>query len=111
MRVFRICFINQGKVYEIYARRVRQGDLYGFVEAHEILFEDSSSVLVDPSSERLKAEFKGVERTLIPIHSVIRIDEVEREGPGKIHDLPERSNITPFPALAFPAPREPGPKS
>jgi hypothetical protein len=111
MRVFRICFINQGKVYEIYARRVRQGDLYGFVEAHEILFEDSSSVLVDPSSERLKAEFKGVERTLIPIHSVIRIDEVEREGPGKIHDLPDRSNITSFPGLAFPAPREPGPKS
>ena len=62
MRVFRICFINQGKVYEIYARRVRQGDLYGFVEAHEILFEDTGSVLVDPSSERLKAEFKGVER-------------------------------------------------
>jgi len=111
MRVFRISFINQGKVYEIYARRVRQGDLYGFVEAQEILFEDSSSVLVDPSSERLKAEFKGVERTLIPIHSVIRIDEVEREGPGKIHDLPERSNITPFPGLAFPAPREQGPKS
>jgi hypothetical protein len=111
MRVFRICFINQGKVYEIYARRVRQGDLYGFVEAQEILFENSSSVLVDPSSERLKAEFKGVERTLIPIHSVIRIDEVEREGPGKIHDLPERSNITPFPGLAFPPPREPGPKS
>jgi len=111
MRVFRICFINQGKVYEIYARRVRQGDLYGFVEVQEILFEDSSSVLVDPSSERLKAEFKGVERTLIPIHSVIRIDDVEREGPGKIHDLPERSNVTPFPGLAFPAPREPGPKS
>jgi hypothetical protein len=111
MRVFRICFINQAKVYEIFARRVRQGDLYGFVEVQEILFEDSSSVLVDPASERLKAEFKGVERTLIPIHSVIRIDEVEREGPGKIHDLPERSNVTPFPGLAFPAPREPGPKS
>ena len=39
MRVLRISFITQGKVYEIYARRVRQGDLYGFVEVQEILFE------------------------------------------------------------------------
>ncbi len=37
MRVFRVAFVNQGKVYEIYARRVRQGEFYGFVEAADLL--------------------------------------------------------------------------
>jgi hypothetical protein len=107
MRVFRVAFVNQGKVYEVYARRVRQGDINGFVELLELLFEDPSSVLLDPSTERLKAEFRGVERTLVPFHSVIRIDEVERQGPAKILDLPERSNVTAFPGAAYSPPREP----
>ena len=107
MRVFRICFVNQGKVYEVYAKRVQQGDLYGFVEIQDLLFEDSSKVLVDPSTERLKTEFKGVNRTMIPIHAVIRIDEVEKEGQGKIHELGDKSNVTPFPSPFY----SPGPES
>jgi hypothetical protein len=101
MRVFRISFLNQGKVYEIYAKQVQQGELYGFVEVHGLLFEDSSKVLVDPSTERLKTEFKGVDRTMIPIHAVIRIDEVEKEGQGKIHEIGDKSNITPFPSPLY----------
>lgn len=97
MRVFRIAFLNQGKVYEVYAKRVQPGELYGFVEIADLLFEESSTLLVDPSTERLKTEFKGVGRTLVPIHAVIRIDEVEKEGQSKIHDLGDKSNITPFP--------------
>ena len=101
MRVFRINFLNQGKVYEVYAKRVQQGELYGFVELQELLFEDSSSVLVDPSTERLRSAFKGVSRTIIPIHAVIRIDEVEKEGQGKIHDLGDKSNVTMFPTALY----------
>ncbi len=107
MRVFRISFLNQGKVYEIYAKRVQQGELYGFVEIQELLFEESSTVLVDPSTERLKTEFKGVNRTIVPIHAVIRIDEVEKEGQGKIHDIGDKSNITHFPSPLY----SPGPDS
>jgi hypothetical protein len=32
---------------------------------------------VDPSEERLRHEFEGVQRFHVPLHSVIRIDEVE----------------------------------
>lgn len=98
MRVFRITFLNQGKVYEIYAKRIQQGELYGFVEIQELLFEGSSKLLLDPSTERLKTEFKGVRRTIIPIHSIIRIDEVEKEGQGKIREIGDKDNITPFPS-------------
>jgi hypothetical protein len=106
MRVFRISFLYQGKVYEVYARRVQQGDLYGFVEIQDLLFEESSALLVDPSTERLRSEFKGVSRTLVPIHSVLRIDEVEKEGQGKIHELDAKSNVTPFPTQIFTPPRD-----
>jgi hypothetical protein len=102
MRVFRVCFHNQGKVYEIYVKRVQQGDLLGFVELSDLVFEESSALLVDPSTERLKTELKGVARMLVPLHSVVRIDELEKEGPAKIHDLPDKSNVTPFPVSLFP---------
>lgn len=109
MRVFRIAFFNQGKIYEIYARRVRQGELFGFVEIEEILFGEGSSMLVDPSEERLKAEFKGVQRCMVPLHAVVRIDEVAKEGTGKIHEPGERSNITPFPSPYYSPGKDKGP--
>ncbi|MEJ2620273.1 MAG: DUF1820 family protein [Candidatus Thiodiazotropha sp.] len=99
MRLYKIVFINQGKVYEIFARTVRQGEMYGFVEVEDLIFKENSSLVVDPSAEKLKEEFTGVQRTLIPIHAVIRIDEVEKQGhgPGKIVEIDADSNITPFP--------------
>lgn len=95
--VYRIIFNHQGNVYELYARRVSQGDLYAFVEVEDIIFGEHSQVLVDPSEERLKAEFGDVRRTLVPLHAVIRIDEVMKEGTNKIHAGQDKGNVTPFP--------------
>lgn len=85
--VYRVSFMNQGKLYEVYARKVDQGSLYGFVEVEGILFGEKSSLVVDPSEEQLKYEFNGVKKSYIPFPSVIRIDEVEKEGQGKILHL------------------------
>lgn len=104
MRIFRISFINHGKVYQLHAESVRQGDLYGFVEIHGLLFDEHTSVVIDPSEERLKSEFDGVSRLIIPMHAVIRIDEVEKRGQNKILDMEVQSNVTPFPVFG------PGPK-
>ncbi len=86
-RLYKIQFINQGKVYEIYARRIGQGHLYGFVEVEGLVFGEKSAVVIDPSEERLKVEFEGVHVAYIPIHAVIRIDEVEKHGVAKIVPL------------------------
>jgi hypothetical protein len=102
MQIFRISFINHGKVYEIYAETVRQGDLYGFVEIEGIIFGETSSVVIDPGEEKLKAEFSGVTRTIVPMHSVIRIDEVKKQGLSKIIELDANANVTPFPASFAP---------
>lgn len=106
MRIYKIVFLNQGKVYEIYANSVRQGELYGFVEIEDLIFEKSTSIVVDPSAEKLREEFAGVHRTQVPIHAVIRIDEVEKHGPGKITEIDGQSNITPFPS-PFVTPKKP----
>jgi hypothetical protein len=82
--IFRISFTSAGKGYEIFAGKVVQADLYGFVQVENILFGERSSVVVDPSEEQLKNEFGNVKRLLIPFHAIHRIDEVERAGKAKI---------------------------
>jgi len=100
-RVYRVSFQNQGKVYEIYARSVSQGALFGFVELEGLLFGEKTSVLVDPTEESVQREFSGVERTYIPMHSVIRIDEVEKRGTAKIHGGDASAKVTPLPTPIY----------
>lgn len=95
-QTYRVTFHNQGKVYEIYAREVHQSSLLGFVEVENIVFGEKSGVVVDPSEESLKTEFAGVTRTYIPMHAVIRIDEVEKLGHSKITAAGD-AKVMPFP--------------
>ncbi len=97
MRIFRITFYNQGKVYQLHAERVSQGDLYGFIEISDLLFNEHTTVVIDPAEERLKDEFAGTSRILVPMHAVVRIDEVEKRGQNMIFDVGDSSNVTPFP--------------
>jgi len=98
---YRVTFLNQGKVYEIYARDVHQSGLFGFIEVEKIVFGEKSAVLVDPSEEHLKSEFAGVSRTSIPLHAVVRIDEVEKTGHSKITRVEGSSDkVAPFPLFA-----------
>jgi hypothetical protein len=97
--IYRISFVNQDKIYEIFARQVYESDLYGFVVVEEIVFGTQSTVVIDPGEERLKTEFESVKRSFIPIHSVIRIDEVEHPGVSKIHAMDASGaagNVSPF---------------
>lgn len=96
-KVYKIIFHNQDKVYEIHARSVGQSPLLGFVEISDLIFGEKSKVLVDPNEEKLRAEFSGVESFLIPMHAVVRIDQVAKEGANKI--LAEgQNNVAPFPS-------------
>jgi hypothetical protein len=100
--IFKIIFVNQGKVYEVYAHKVSHGTLFGFVEVDELVFGTRSSVVLDPGEERIKAEFAGVKRSYLPLHSIIRIDEVRKQGVAKILELEAGANVTPFPSPLLP---------
>jgi hypothetical protein len=99
--IFKIIFVNQGRVYEVYARKVSHGALFGFVEVEELVFGDRTSVVLDPGEERLKTEFTDVKRTYLPLQSVIRIDEVRKQGVSKIVAL-EGSNVAHLPVPFLP---------
>lgn len=104
-RVYKIKFISQGKLYELFAREMGPSTMYGFVELGEIIFGEKSAVVVDPSEEQLKAEFSGVKRTYIPLHTILRIDEVDKEGINKITEATNTdSNVAFFPS----SPHAPG---
>ena len=102
--IFRIMFVNQGKIYEIYARRVSHGDLFGFIEVEELLFGERSSVVLDPAEERIKGEFAEVKRTFLPMHSILRIDEVKKHGVSKITALEGGANVAQFPIPLYSTP-------
>lgn len=95
-RIYKVIFQSQGQVVEIYARQVSQGSIFGFVEIEGLLFGERTKVVVDPGEERLKQEFDGVKRFHVPLHAVLRIDEVEREGRGRMVKG-DGSSVMPFP--------------
>ncbi|MDC0598843.1 DUF1820 family protein [Gammaproteobacteria bacterium] len=98
-QIYKVTFLNKGEVYEVFTKQVYQSELYGFIEIEDYLFGERSRVVVDPSEEKLKAEFNGVKRSFIPMQAIIRIDEVEKEGVSKISS---GSNVSPFPSLISP---------
>jgi hypothetical protein len=102
--IFKVLFVNQGKVYEVYARKVSHGSLFGFIEVEELVFGERSTVVVDPAEERIKTEFAGVKRSFLPLHSVLRIDEVKKQGVSKITVL-EGANVAQFPMSVYSAPQ------
>ena len=64
------------------------------------MFGERTTVVVDPTEERIKSEFKDVRRTYLPMHSIIRIDEVDKQGTAKISKL-EGGNVAQFPMPVY----------
>ncbi|MCY4046076.1 MAG: DUF1820 family protein [Cellvibrionales bacterium] len=98
-RIFKVIFQHMDQVFEIYAKQIYQSELYSFIEVEELLFGEKTQVIVDPAEEKLKTEFLGVKRSYIPIHSVIRIDEVESQGEVKITEHKKGNNVQAFPKM------------
>lgn len=100
-KLFKISFVSNGKSYELYARHVSTSELWGFTQVSDLVFaEAGSSVLVDPSEERLREEFGATRVLHLPMHSVLRVEEVASRGSARIRDA-EGGSVTPFP-LAMP---------
>ena len=94
-QTYKITYFNQNSVYEIYSKEVYQSDMYGFIVVEDLVFGENTSLVVDPSEEKLKTEFQNVKRFFVPAHNIIRIDEVDKEGIAKITSTD--GNIKQFP--------------
>ena len=100
--IYKVIFHNQDKVFEVYARSIFQSEMYGFIEIEEFIFGERSGLIVDPAEEKLKTEFNDVSRSYIPMHSIVRIDEVEKVGEVKIVDGKAGANVAAFPVPGKP---------
>jgi len=99
--VYKIIFIQLGEIYEVFTKQIYQSDIYGFIEVEEYIFNKDKQLVVDPSLEKLKNEFSNVERSYIPINSIIRIDEVNETGESKIKE--NKGQVSPFPMSIQPS--------
>jgi hypothetical protein len=83
-KLFRIDFVNGNKEnFSIYASKVNPSSFLGLIEVSDIVFMDTSDIILNPQDDKVKKEFKNVERTFLPLNAIIRIDEVllEKETP------------------------------
>ena len=102
--LYKITFFNAGKVYELYARSVSSGALWGFTEVRDLVFDVNEGLVVDPTEERLRDEFAGTRVLHLPMQSIVRIEEVERKGATAIRDPATGEKVVmPFPMPAKPA--------
>ncbi|WP_058836244.1 DUF1820 family protein [Luteimonas abyssi] len=101
--LYKVSFLNLGKVYEVYARQVASGSLWGFVEVADLVFDVHDGLVVDPTEERLRDEFAQPRVLPLPMQSVLRVEEVERKGQSAIRDAESGERVvTPFPLPAKP---------
>ena len=103
MPLYTVTFLNAGRIYELYARRVSSGALWGFTEVAELVFDVHAGVVVDPTEERLRDEFGDTRVLHLPMQSIVRIEEVEKRGQSAIRDATTGETVvTPFPMPAKP---------
>ena len=101
--LYKISFLNHGKVYELYARHVAASHIWGFTEVGELVFDVHNGLVVDPTEERLRDEFGATKVLHLPMQSVLRIEEVEKKGQSAIRDAESGEKVvTPFPMPAKP---------
>ena len=68
--IYRILFVEQEEVKEIYAQYISEETLVGFIEADTILNQGSRKPALSPNQVR---------RCYIPLHTILRIDEIITE--------------------------------
>ena len=101
--LYKVTFLNAGRIYELYARRVAAGALWGFTEVAELVFDVHAGIVVDPTEERLRDEFGNTRVLHLPMQSIVRIEEVEKKGQSAIRDAATgEAVVTPFPMPAKP---------
>jgi len=73
-RLYKIIFLNNGKVYELFSEGVTSSGLWGFIEVSDLVFDTAEGLVVDPTEEKMRDEFKNARVLHLPIQSVLRVE-------------------------------------
>ncbi len=96
-RLYKIVFLNNGKVYELFSEGVTTSGLWGFIEVSDLVFDTTDGIVVDPTEEKMRQEFDNARVLHLPIQSVLRVEEVDKRGQCLIRDRESGEKVTPFP--------------
>jgi len=83
-KLFKVVFIDEDKTIQtIHSLKLNPSSFLGLVEISDIVFIGRSEIIISPDDGKMKAKFKNVERSYIPLNSIVRIDELslEKETP------------------------------
>lgn len=95
--LYKVQFISNGERYEMYVKELLSSSVFGFIEIADFVWDTHTELVLDPSHEKLKDEFAGVNRSYIPMHNVLRIDHVTKQGTAKISPLDSKTDkVTPI---------------
>lgn len=72
--IYRIVFTQEEEIKELYAQYISEETLVGFIEADTLLDRNNIALIVNP---------KEVRRCYIPLHNILRIDEITVEQTEK----------------------------
>ncbi len=96
--LYKVSFHSAGKLYELYARKVTSSALWGFTEIADLVFDNSDGMLIDPTEERLRDEFGDTRVLHLPMHAIVKVEEVNHRGQLRIRDAQTGERVvTPFP--------------
>ncbi len=96
--LYKITFLSAGTSIELYASEVSTSGLWGFVEVGGLVFEASGdNLVIDPTEERLREEFGNTRRLHLPMHSVVRVEEVDKRGVCRITDTATGAKVVTLP--------------
>ena len=105
-KLYRVAFLNHGKVYELFCSSVNTSHLLGFLEVAGLEFDSNDSLVIDPTEEKMRDEFDGVEVLHLPLHSVLRVEQVNNKGQAVIRDRESGEKVMPFPVHPGGRPRQ-----
>lgn len=57
--IYKVIFLNQGQVFEMYAKQIYQSDLWGFLEVEEFVFGERTQLVVDPAKRNSRPSSKA----------------------------------------------------
>ena len=99
-KLYKVTFLAEGKCIELHARHVASSALWGFTEVGDLVFDaPGENLVVDPTEERLRDEFNDTTMLHLPMHTIVRIEEVAKRGPLAIRDAASGDKIMPFPLV------------
>ena len=75
--VYRVRYRELDKINTMYVRYISEESLVGFLEADELILGNDAEISNDELTDEFCAEFKGVQRVYLPLHVILRIDEID----------------------------------